>query len=104
MQFGNQLLHFSLFSLTSIASVSHFASAVLHEDGRTPTVPEELLNRYIVKFKTETSYDSFVEVSSASIAGRVPQLNVATLRFDSEAEAQLWASLRDDVEYVEKGA
>ncbi len=84
-----------LFFLASIASESLSASALAKDD--------ELPIRYIAKFISEEAYESFFEIKSFHLVVEELGLNSMVLEFDSEEEAQEWALLRDDVEYVEKG-
>lgn len=105
----SHLFRLSFAFLASALCNSYPASAVATPDGSDFPDPggEEggIVNQYIVKFKTEDSYASFVDVgvTDTRIKGSLPQLDTALMHFDSEEEAQTWAATRDDIEFVEQG-
>lgn len=62
-------------------------------------------SQYIVKFKDDTSYQSFVhtEINVLNVVETVPLINASVINFGSAEAAEKWARTRKDLLYIEKG-
>ncbi len=107
---------FLAFLVSDVCNKSFLVSASIvlaRSDEQTnstvPTDKTDMSNSYIVKFKSEDSYASFVDEIEVSMSNTriinegLPQLDTALMQFDSEEDAEMWALTRDDIEFVEKG-